>query len=194
MSAKQIHEVLERLSNLLRNEARSAGAEYGLLPIQVEALHYLSICNRYSDTPMGVTEYLGQTKGSVSQSLKVLEREGFLSKRADRKDKRITHLRVSKAGRALLKKAIPAPLFNNACEQLDQKSQTQISTKLKQLLSAIQRTNNMKTFGVCHTCQYNQADETGNRHLCGLTQETLSSTDIQLICREHKTRADHRLA
>jgi DNA-binding MarR family transcriptional regulator len=188
MSAKQIHEYIERLSNLLRNEARSSGAEYGLLPIQIEALHYLSICNRYSDTPMGVTEYLGLTKGSVSQSLKVLEREGFLSKKPDRNDKRITHLRVSKAGRALLRKEIPAPLFINACERLDQKSQAQISNRLEELLRAIQRTNNMKTFGVCHTCQYNQTNDAGNGHLCGLTQESLSSADIQLICREHITR------
>jgi len=186
MSAKQIHEYLERLSNLLRNEARSTGAKYGLLPIQIEALHYLSICNRYSDTPMGVTEYLGQTKGTVSQSLKVLERKGFLSKKADNNDKRSTRLQVSKSGRKLLDKEIPAPLFINACEHLDTESQFQIIHKLQELLRAIQYKNNMKSFGVCHTCRYNQTNEKGSGHLCGLTQESLSSDDIQLICREHE--------
>ena len=68
-------QLLERLAGLLRSESRKLLSEYGLQPVQFEALHYLSNCNRYSDTPMAVTEYLGQTKGSVSQTLKVLEKK-----------------------------------------------------------------------------------------------------------------------
>ena len=181
MKEKQIHEYLERLSNLLRNEARSIGAEYDLLPVQIEALHYLSICNRYSDTPMGVTEYLGQTKGTVSQSLKVLERKGFLSKNNDCKDKRITHLQLSKAGKDFLEQAIPAPQFINACEHLGQKSQVQIVNKLQELLRAIQQTNGMKSFGVCHTCQYNQMDDKNHGHRCGLTNESLINTPMMNV-------------
>jgi hypothetical protein len=55
-----------RLASPVRNEARQALAEHGLQPVQFEALHYLTRCNRYSDTPMAVTEFLGQTKGTVS--------------------------------------------------------------------------------------------------------------------------------
>ena len=78
MSARDIHSVLERLCNLLRVEARGQGASAGLLPIQLEALHYLAQCNRYSDTPQAVTDFLGQTKGTVSQTLKVLENRGLV--------------------------------------------------------------------------------------------------------------------
>ena len=87
MDIIQVHTTLERLCNLLRVEARSHGADDGLLPIQLEALHYLGRCNRYSDTVQGVTEYLGQTKGTVSQSLKVLENRGLVRKRADTEDR-----------------------------------------------------------------------------------------------------------
>ena len=66
VNSNLIYDYVERLSELLRVDARRAGAAHGLLPVQLEALHYLSICNCYSDTPMAVTEYLGQTKGTVS--------------------------------------------------------------------------------------------------------------------------------
>jgi len=188
METKQINDYIERLSNLLRNEMRREGAEYGLQPVQLEALHYLSICNRYSNTPMGVTEYLGQTKGTVSQSLKVLEKKAFLTKHADKNDKRITHLKVSTTGKKLLKKSIPAPLFTQACEHLNEQSKTQIITGLNELLHAVQRSNGMKSFGICRTCRYNQKNEDGS-YFCDLTKEPLSQSDVQLICREHENVA-----
>ncbi len=185
MESKLIYGYAERLSNLLRNEMRREGVEYGLQPVQLEALRYLSICNRYSDTPMGVTEYLGQTKGTVSQTLKVLEKKGFLSKHTDKNDKRITHLKVSRAGERILAKSIPTPLFAQACEHLDTESKTRIIAALKELLQTVQHSNGMKSFGACHACRYNQKNDHG-RYFCELTQETLSQSDVQLICREYK--------
>lgn len=183
MKSKEIHEYLERLSNLMRNESRRVGADYDLLPIQLEALHYLSLCNRYSDTPMGLTEYLGQTKGSVSQSIKVLEKKGFVRKKADKNDKRITHLQVTRAGGKLLDNFIPAPLLNSACNRLNKDEQARISLCLEVLLRTMQTANESKSFGVCRTCRHNTSIDGG--YLCDLTKEPLSMTDVQLICREH---------
>jgi DNA-binding MarR family transcriptional regulator len=183
MPANQIHDYLERLSNLTRNETRRAGAKYDLLPVQIDALHYLAICNRYSDTLMGVADYLGQTKGTISQSLKVLEKKGYLKKYPDKKDKRTIHLRVSKTGKKILEELIPSPVLNNAYGFLGPKIHNQLSDNLQALLRAIQQSNGMKTFGVCHNCRHNQPTKFGA--LCALTQEPLSQDDIQLICREH---------
>lgn len=185
MKTNQIYDYLERLNNLLRNDSRQKGAEHGLQPIQLEVLHYLSVCNRYSNTPMAVTEYLGQTKGTVSQTLKVLEKKGFLNKLSDDKDKRITHLVVTTEGETLLQESIPTPLFANACEGLTEKAQTQIITALDQLLIAMLRANSMKSFGVCRSCRYNQKQEEGS-YFCDLLKQPLSSEDIQRICREHE--------
>ena len=185
MNTNQIYSYIERLGNLLRTDSRRDVAEYGLQPIHLEVLHYLSLCNRYSDTPMGVTDYMGQTKGTVSQTLNVLEKKGLLSKHPDSRDKRMTHLKVSSAGKKLLQAAIPSSLFVNACEQLTEQSQTQTIKVLNELLQSIQRSNSMKSFGVCHTCRYNQKNE-NNSYFCELTQEPLSNDDVQLICREHE--------
>lgn len=188
MSSTRIYRYLERLSNLLRNESRRGIAEYGLQPVQLEALHYLSICNRYSDTPMAVTEYLGQTKGTVSQTLKVLLRNGLLVKKNDSKDKRITHLKVSANGRKILIRVIPGPLFDQALDNISAGLEKQIINSLDSLLASLQNSNNMKTFGVCSSCVYNQKIK-GGAYFCNLTQEPLSSEEISLICREHQSAA-----
>lgn len=184
-TATQAHTYLERLGNLLRSEARSLGVRYGLQPVQMEALAYLGNCNRYSDTPLGVTDYLGLTKGTVSQTLKVLENKGLLRKQADKKDKRVVHLHLSAAGRNLLNKAVPAPAIRDACETLTATQQSAMLEGLSALLGAIQSGNGMKSFGVCKTCRHNEQRPAGEFY-CKLTREPLSRGDVELICREHE--------
>lgn len=185
MKTREIFDYLERLSNLLRNEERREGLVYGIQPVQLEALYYLSICNRYSDTLIGVSEYLGQTKGTVSQSLKLLVQNGYVSKHANQQDKRSTHLHVTPSGKKLIETLIPPPLLSKACTHLSEKEQIRIEVALKQLLQSIQLSNGMKSFGVCQTCRYNLKKKEGD-FFCELTQEALTARETEYICREHE--------
>ncbi|MEW8276319.1 MAG: MarR family winged helix-turn-helix transcriptional regulator [Candidatus Thiodiazotropha taylori] len=185
MVTRNIYDYVERLSELFRVDLRQAGVEYGLQPVQLEALHYLSLCNRFSDTPMVVAEYLGQTKGTVSQTLKVLESKGLLSKHTDANDKRVTHLTLTVKGRKLLAELVPAPMLTNACNGMTEKARQQVETALEQVLNAIIEGNAMKSFGVCKSCRYNSRD--GDAYYCNLVEQPLSSDDVERICREHET-------
>ncbi|KPA51899.1 MarR family transcriptional regulator [Photobacterium leiognathi subsp. mandapamensis] len=188
MNITVIHQLLERIGNLIRNETRACLVEHGLQPVQLEALYYLSMCNRFSDTPKAVTEYLGLTKGTVSQSLKVLESKGYVSKNLDPSDKRITHIALTAQGKALIAKTQPSKLLKNvwAKATLNQNGLDGdvLQQQLESLLLTLQQQNQCKSFGVCKTCKHNQTLTDGT-HLCGLTQLALSETDIQKICIEH---------
>ena len=184
MNVHDGQDLLERLNNLLRMEVRTFGLKYGLQPVQIEALVYLTRCNRYSDTPQAVTEYLGLTKGTVSQSLKVLEQKGFLRKQQDKEDKRITHLAVTAKGRKLVEQAFPAKSLEAALGKTSSVQGRKLEEILRSLLREMQHLHDRKTFAACHTCRFNEHHEKG--YVCGLTKEALSRRDIQLICREHE--------
>jgi len=184
MSVSLLHEYIERISQLLRSETRQAGADYDLQPIQLSALQFLSRANRYSNTPQGVTEYFGLTKGTVSQTLMALERKGFIQKSPDKKDGRMVHLNVTKMGRKLLGDTLPAQTMVIAWEDVPETEQDQLTDGLQQLLQRMQQLNGMKPFGLCRTCHYNSKKGEG-KFFCELTQENLSKTDVTLICREY---------
>ena len=184
MSAREIYDVLERLCNLVRMEMRSFGQQYGVQPVQLEALTYLTHCNRYSDSPQAVGEYLGLTKGTVSQSLKVLEKKGFLRKQQDREDKRVVHLTPTAKGRRLVEQSIQANGLEAALGNTKWSRERDIQHGLHTILRTMQHQNNRKTFAACHTCRFNEQHHDG--FVCGLTKEPLSQKDIQLICREHQ--------
>ncbi|MCU7876307.1 MAG: MarR family transcriptional regulator [Candidatus Thiodiazotropha sp. (ex. Lucinoma kazani)] len=184
MSIDQLHTTLERLCNLLRVEAREHGAGNGLLPIQLEALHYLRECNRYSDTVQGVSEYLGQTKGTVSQTLKVLEKRGLVKKQPDSNDRRLVHLQVTATGRKTLDKVVPAMFLIEALKSTSETKIGQLTDDLKGVLRAAQHARGAKSFGACITCRFNETIDGDFR--CGLTGETLIPKDTEKICREHQ--------
>lgn len=179
-----LYQLLERIGNLLRAEQRLVGNEFGLQEVHLQVLLYLSKCNRYSNTPLGVTEYLNSTKGTVSQSLKVLEKNGYIIKQADDKDRRVVHLVLTEQGQEVLKQVIPPPLFLKAVEGSTPLQIKDLEKQLTQFLISLQQANQLRSFGVCQTCRF--FTEEGNGFRCGLTKEPLSEEDSFLICREHE--------
>lgn len=184
MNTDSIYDYLERIANLIRTDVRKMGVAKGLQPVQLEALHYLSRCNRYSNTPVAVADYLGLTKGTVSQTLGVLESSGLIEKQADRHDRRVVHLNLTDEGLRVVSDAIPPNVLRFAVGGLSDGSRSEITASLNRVLRELQTANNLKTFGSCKTCRHHLIQEDGARR-CGLTMEWLTETDAEKICREH---------
>ena len=75
MKTVNLFESIERMAALMRAEERRRCAECGLQPVHLQVLDYLLICNQYSNTPAAVSKYLGMTRGTVSQTLLLLEKK-----------------------------------------------------------------------------------------------------------------------
>jgi len=180
-----IQQYLERIGGLLRAESRALLAEYSLPPVQFEALQYLSLCNRYSDSPKGVTEYLGQTKGTVSQSLKALQNKGYIVKKPDEADGRVVHLSVTDKAQKLLTKLGQLPVLSQFCQHKGKTEVAELESNLRDLLHELQQINHRRSFGQCKTCAHHIRNKDG-AYTCGLTKESLSENDIELICLEHE--------
>ena len=180
------YEHLIRLARLLQAEERSSGPI--LQPVQLHALHYLSRCNRYSDRPATVAEYLGITKGTASQTLRVLEQAGYIAKQADPEDRRVVHVSLTARGQRVLDQAGARSLLDRATRSMSTKDQEQLARSMTQLLRALQRANHSRPFGTCQTCRHFKAEGDG-KFRCGLTLEPLAASETELICREHEERA-----
>jgi len=182
----KVASLIERLGNLLRSEERTAGSNSGLQSVHVQMLGYLSQCNRYSDTPVAVTEFVGATKGTTSQSINILEKKGFILKRPDKVDGRVIHLDLTDKGARFVKNEFPPREFRDALNGLNSDDRESLAILLTRLLIQLQRKNNGKLFGVCHTCKYFKEFGFSDSHQCGLTLEPLSEKESFQICREHE--------
>jgi MarR family transcriptional regulator, negative regulator of the multidrug operon emrRAB len=167
---------LERLSAVHRNLMRRFANEEGLQLVHVEIMQYLSVCNRYSDTTQAISDYLGQTKGSISQSLGLLEESGFVQRAQDKKDKRVFHLSLLAKGQSVTNRMLRSIHLEGADD---------LEPRLKTLLTSIQKKNGFVGFGICKSCKHNQ-NPSKNIFVCGLTKETLTHSDLNKICKEHE--------
>jgi DNA-binding MarR family transcriptional regulator len=181
MEKSSVFDLIERMSALIRSEERRRCTELGLQPVHLQVMDYLSRCNRYSDTPAALANYLGMTRGTVSQTLVLLEKKGYLKKTADENDKRMVHLTLLAEGDALMNKASPADLYSQASaifnENINQEN------VFINALNALQKANKSQSFGLCKTCKY--FTETSVGFVCDLTKEQLSKGDSEKICQEH---------
>ena len=170
------HQLLERICSLFRAQLRRVSNEHGLKLVQLETLVYLASANRYSDTPLALAEYLALTKGTVSQTLKVLEQRALIRKTPDPHDKRVQHCAVTPEGARVVEEAVRVPEAGSGA----------LHAALTTVLRTLQHAGEARTFGVCHSCVHHQVQ--GSRTRCGLTGEPLRKVDRDKLCREHEPR------
>lgn len=172
--------LLERLAALIQQGLRESAGQHGLQPVHLLILAYLERANRYSDIPIAIAEYLGITRGPLSQSLAVLEAKGLIEREPDAKDGRIQHIRLRDTARELLRESWLARL-SMALQGLPQAAALEQGLAL--LLAEMQQLNRHQAFGICRSCAHFQPIGEGTGR-CGLTGDALSLADSEKLCRE----------
>lgn len=184
MAENDIYELIECMTALIRSEERKRCTELGLQPVHFQVLNYLARANKYSNTPAAVANYLGMTRGTVSQSLIILEKKGYIAKKPDSSDRRVVHLQLLPEGLQVLQQARPNDWFDSATSILDAGGPAPADANVfQQALTALQKANKSQSFGVCKTCRNFTTRDEG--YYCMLTKQALSHDDSEQICQEH---------
>jgi DNA-binding MarR family transcriptional regulator len=178
---------LERLARLMR----AGEHEGGLNPAQREALRFLARANRFSNSPGALTRYLGATKGTISQTVKALERKGLVAKTTRPGERRSVALTLTPEAVAVLA-GDPWTKLAAAVGDLRGKTRRRLARGLDELLAGELRTGGFTAFGVCRDCRYFREDGgnsgAGAPHHCMLYGEGLTETESQLLCVSFESR------
>ena len=173
----------------MRTELRKSGSDESLQPVHVQALIYLSKANRYSNTPQALAEYLGLTKGTVSQTLLLLDRRGLIERFEDDIDRRVVRLRLSAAGERLLYESQPALAWQNATRNISPNRIRNAVSALREALVTLQEDNEGTVFGECTSCAHCQ--KLSQRvYRCGQMGDRLSAPETRKLCRIYQAKAD----
>ena len=176
---------LERLSRLMRAKKH----EDGLNPAQWEALRYLARANRFSNSPGALTRYLGATKGTISQTVKALERKGFVTKAERESERRSITLELTDKGAEALSRD-PWSALSAAADDLGGKTRRRLAKGLRELLDEELKKGSHQSFGLCTSCRYfrekGRDGDARGPHQCMFFDQPLAAADSQKICVEHE--------
>ena len=169
-----LHSLIERLGRL----AASEGWAHGLNPSQTAALDYLARANRFSRAPSQVADYLGATRGTVSQTLLSLERKGLIGARPSSSDRR-----------SLCYDVLPKSQMGTKESPLDQvlaalapAEASALALGLHQVLSAVLKQRGGRAFGLCRDCRHHEVR--GPAAFCQLLKQHLQPAEAEQICYE----------
>ena len=182
-AASHIRALITRLARL----DAAATWDGAVNPAQIAALEYLARANQFSRAPSHVAEYLGTTRGTMSQTLKALLRKGLVSERRSETDKRSISYDLTAEGRVI---AARRGGQIDAVDDLSDAAQAELVSSLSRILEHQLRENEGRAFGLCRTCTHHR--ETENGPYCALLSIHLLPEEAEQICHEQVTvgRAD----
>lgn len=181
--AQRVIVLLDRLGRLTR-ELQFAN---GLNPAQWEALRFIAQANKFSRTPSALAEYLGATKGTVSQTLIALENKGLITRCKKTDDRRQVELCLTEAGQTMLG-SDPMQTLERASIEIADELGAEMVKGLTRLLHDLQSRHQVAGFGVCQDCSLfcvnSQTMDTG---VCGNNGDSIDAVEKTKICINYKT-------
>lgn len=175
--ASDLPELLLRLSRL----AEAEGWDRGLNPAQAAALAYLARANRFSRAPSHLADWLGATRGTVSQTLKSLAARGLVAEGPAPRDRRSISYALTESGQAAVAGAdgLVAALADLPATQADQAAET-----LAALLRGLLDKRGHRPFGLCRNCRHHRPALAGGSAFCSLLSVSLEAAETTQICAE----------
>lgn len=187
---RAVAELVEQLGHCACSDAFGAG----LNPAQWSALRYFERANRFSRTVSAFAEYHGTTRGTASQTIRVLVKKGYLRRLPALHDRRSFRLDLTERAQQELG-SDPFAEFVSAAGTLPPEQCSALARGLQAMLAQVLEKRAQRPFGVCTTCEHLCALDGQNDERCGfycrLQNESLAEQELGRICVDHRCRNDH---
>ena len=188
VSERAVAELIEQLGRRAYGDAFTEG----LNPAQWTALRYFGRANRFSRTVSAFALYHGTTRGTASQTVKVLVEKGYLRRRPVKTDQRSFRLELTVKARKFLAQD-PCGGLVSAAGALSAARRISVVEGLQAILARLVQDRGGPLFGVCPSCAHLRGEgcclQSGHPYECGLFGEPLGEQELAEICVNYRPAA-----
>lgn len=165
------------------------GDRHGLRDREWMALRFLGRANRFSRTPSALARFIGATKATASQIVKVLETKSYLTRKPSHEDKRSVVLCVTPQGEKYLAQHDPINHVMSAVVALGAEECTRLRNALREILDQTDTIGQRPSASVCRDCMFlaergsTTAKGRGSvEFACRLYRTQISNDETELLC------------
>jgi DNA-binding MarR family transcriptional regulator len=194
MCARETAELLVQVGRLVQAE----GYDGELSPAQWMALRFFARANRFSRNSSALAEFQATTRGTATQTIKLLEARGYLVREPSKADRRSIRLRLTREGKKALARD-PFEVLVRAVDLLDAKERTAMRRALHQVLSTVARSGAHRQIGVCQDCTHfgrevrcNPQSTASSGAECLLLGVSVHPEEAGLLCVHFQRMNEHR--
>jgi len=181
MNSRTIAEMLFHLGRIASGDR----LDEKLTAAQWAVLRYFALANRFSRTPSAFAAFHATTRGTASQTIKSLEKQGYLTRIRSESDRRSIRLILTKKARGILAND-PFESLVRAADSLPQNMQGHFASALQRMLGQVTHERGKPPFGTCTSCQYLEGDgcnrDEQTSYACGFASEPLLLEELDEVC------------
>jgi len=174
----------EEIADLLLQLGRAAYAECaagGLTQAQWIAIRFFSRANRFSRTISGFAQFHATTRGTASQTVKILVEKGYLKRTPSEKDARSVRFDLTALARSKLCDD-PLEAVAQVAGLLSDSEQAHMTVSLRTMLADLRGGCRQTASGVCRLCGHLDRGTGDQGARCRLMQEPLADTEFEELC------------
>jgi DNA-binding MarR family transcriptional regulator len=167
----------------LSRAALGEGFVEALTSAQWMALRYFSRANRFSRTVSAFAEFHATTRGTASQTVKGLIKQGYVARIPSNTDGRSARVDLTDDAKAILARD-PFQAVVDAAEALPGHLRGNLVKILERMLGHVAQQRSRPSFGICASCAHLRSGERrrSKQYQCGLLNEPLAAEEIEQIC------------
>jgi len=172
----------DEIAELLVHIGRSSRGEDMQSPLtaaQWTCLRFFARANRVSRTPSAFASFQATTRGTASQTIKALEKRGFLARYRSEQDGRSVRLEITERGLDTLQ-TDPLAEVITAINLLDPKERGAFLATLSHLSESLAGLRGAQAFGTCEACTYYARSDGGG--YCACIAAELAPEDFGKLC------------
>lgn len=182
---------LERLSEALKALLWEKAKTFGISPIQIKILLFVSnhrteICN-----VSGLAKEFNLTKATISDSVNILLKKQYLIKDYSPSDKRRYNLLVSSEGTKLVDRLSEyASPISEELSTFNEDELIEVFDTLSKLIFQLNQRDIIQVQRTCFNCKYYEGNKK-NKHYCTLMKFSLKKQEIRLDCKEFEGKTNN---
>lgn len=175
---------LERLSEALKSLLWEKAKKYGISPIQIQILLFVSNHSEDLCNVSHIAKEFNVTKATISDAIRVLVNKKFIEKDFSPVDKRRYNLFITKRGSQLIKdlSGYSLPLLSSLAN-FNKKELVTVFDTISKLIYQLNQQGIIQVQRTCFNCMHYKGDRE-KKHFCTLLNQHLKSQEIRLDCKE----------
>ncbi len=177
-------ELLLHLGRLAQSNTTPAKT-MALSPAQWTVLRYLENTNPASRTPSAFAKFHGTTRGTASQTIRGLIKQGYLTQTRAARDGRSKQLDLTEKAKAM-RRNDPFEAVTRAANDLPPAARRQLAETLQHMLAHVAREKNGQPFGNCTNCAHMECvehqPESEDSYHCAINQSPMDVADLARLC------------
>lgn len=177
---------VERLSTIYKSLMQDQSAAVGLSPLQIQILTFICFQDKESCTTTKISDELCMTKGTVSDSIRVLMKKEMITKIQSVSDSRSYMFVATKAGHNIIQELFShTEELVNRLTGLGEQKVEDIWLGLATLLESFHSIKEIPS-KMCFSCSHYHPLAVNGDFKCRLLQKTLKHSEMRIDCKEHE--------